>query len=970
MNDLRQIISHCRLIIGERSAISDADVNSAIDRIKLLYPDVDEVALKTKLAEIYSLRIEPYQILQGQDRRMFWLNNVKSDINWTFWERYKSYLITRESYAPEVVRRLDELTDKILDNTFNPQLSNVQICKKGLVVGQVQSGKTSNFTGLICKAADVGFNLIIVFAGILDDLRSQTQNRLDKGFLGFSTNDITNIRTSRDKIGVGFIDSSAIAHSLTTVISDFKVQTANAIIGVNFQTNDPILFVIKKNGRIMNNLYNWLQQKNKDAKSVLIIDDEADNASINTNKDDSAPTAINNNIRNILSLFKRSAYVGYTATPFANIFISPREEDDLFPRDFIINIPTPPNYIGPEKVFGTSIVPDKNNDDILPVVFSINDYHGFVPEKHKIDEAQDIRYDDIPESLKTAIKCFIVSCAIRIARNQGNEHNSMLIHISRFRAWQNRIRELVEQLFGYYKQEIEANDPAIMEEFRRILEENTPTYKSYKTITTEIQNSSFSEINKDIYIHLWQDIRPLLHKVVYKIEVKALNGSSGDSLTYDRHPDGYYVIAIGGNKLSRGLTLEGLSVSYFLRASKMYDTLMQMGRWFGYRPGYVDLCRLFTSSELNTWFRHITIASEELRAEFNYLAESGGTPDNYALKVRTNPGLLITSPLKMREAIDIQISWAGRLVETYALPRDRGSKNSNLIETDKFLSSLNAPENIGNDFFWRNIAPDRICNYFSKFKVAESMKKKVDLDLIVQYIQNLDRNYQELKSWRVVLINISDNKAKSKYTFSNGLSINCGFRTRSIDSGTDNDTYYIKKNHILGGQEEELIDLQKDNYRTTDKKLLDVALEVTRKRKALAKKKKELEKMNFIESERERIITEFDANWETLSETEKQSGWDKKYPAPEIVRQEFRPRTNPLLIIYPLNPKFSNVLDLEGNEIEGTTIYSLNDDPFIGFAISFPSSSNTDGIMYRSNRVAEFAETEDLFDSQDDNIYE
>jgi len=923
-------------MIGEKDVISDADLNSAINRVKLLFPDVDENILKTKLQDTYALRVEPWQILQGKERRVFWLNDFKANnlSSWSFWERYKSYLITHEELAPEVVRSTDELTDKILDNTFNPQLNNIQICKKGLVVGQVQSGKTSNFTGLICKAADAGFNLIIVFAGILDDLRSQTQNRLDKGFLGFSTNDIQNIRTSRDKIGVGFIDNTAIAHSLTTVISDFKVQTANAI-GVNFQTADPILFVIKKNGRIMNNLYNWLQQRNTDNKSVLIIDDEADNASINTNKEDFEPTAINRNIRNILSLFKRSAYVGYTATPFANIFISPREEDDLFPRDFIINIPTPPNYIGPEKIFGTSIIPDETNDDLLPIVFPINDYMNFVPEKHKIDDAQSRQYEDIPQSLKTAIKCFIVTCAIRIARNQESEHNSMLIHISRFKAWQNRIKELVEQLFNYYRQEIEAEDKSVLEEFRKILEENTPTYKSYKTITIETQQSSFSVINKDIYVHSWEEIKPLLHKAVKKIEVKALNGSSGDTLIYDRHLEGHSVIAIGGNKLSRGLTLYGLSVSYFLRASKMYDTLMQMGRWFGYRPGYVDLCRLFTSSELNNWFRHITIASEELRAEFSYLAESGGTPDNYALKVRTSPGLLITSPLKMREAIDVQVSWAGRLVETYALPRDRGSKNSNLVESDKFIVSLGSPERINNDFLWRNVNPKDICNYFSKFKIADSMKKKVDLDLIIQYIQNLDSNFGELKSWRVVLRNISDNKAKSVHTFSNGLTVNCGFRTRSVDSGFDNDTYYIKKNHILGGQEEEFIDLQEDYYGMSDRKLLDVALERT------IQLKRENNKL-----------------------------WDKKYPAPEIVRQEFRPRTTPLLIIYPLNPKYSNVLDSQGNEVEKTTIYNIDDSPFIGFAISFPSSSNTQGITYSVNRVAEFAETEDLFNLEDDNAYD
>lgn len=937
MNDIKQVISHCRLIIGEKSPVSDADIDSAILLIKKIYPDVNDDILKAKLAEIYTLRVEPYQILQKEERRAFWLNHFKSTshLSWKFWERYKSYLITNEGYAPEIVRRLDELTDKILDNTFNPQRIEIQVAKKGLVVGQVQSGKTANFTGLVCKAADAGFNLIIVFAGMLDDLRSQTQSRLDKGFLGFSTSDINNIRQSRDKIGVGYIDNSAIAHSLTTKLSDFKVSTVNAI-GVNFQTKEPILFVVKKNGRILNNLYNWLQKKNTDIKSVLVIDDEADNASINTRIAGDTPSTINKDIRNIISLFKRTAYVGYTATPFANIFISPREEDDLFPQDFIINIPTPPNYIGPEKIFGVSASPDET-DDLLPIVFPINDYQTFVPDKHKIGEETNISFDNIPESLKTAVKCFIVTCAIRIARGQGKEHNSMLVHISRFKAWQNHIKGLVEDLFNYYKQEIEAGDNDMMEEFRRVFEEDTAIYKSFKSITKEIQKDSFSAINQDIYIHSWKEIKPLLYEAVRKIEIKALNGSSGDSLAYERHPDGYSVIAIGGNKLSRGLTLQGLSVSYFLRASKMYDTLMQMGRWFGYRPGYVDLCRLFTSPELNKWFRQISIASDELREEFNYLSESGGTPSDYALKVRTSPGLLITSPLKMRDTTDIQVSWASRLVETYALPRDKGSKKSNLIETDKFLTSLgnsepiqiNGKENNGGNYLWRNVSPNSICNYLSNFRIAECMKKKVDFDLIAQYIQESYSNFGELSSWRVTLINISNKEAISKYTFSNNITVNCGFRTRSTDSGED-DIYFIKKNHILGSQTDEFVDLDND--------LKDRALKRT------------------IE----------------LKES-KDKTWTKKYPAPEIVRQEFRPRTNPLLIIYALNPEYSNVLDKQGNLIENKVVYSKTDEPFIGLAISFPNSSNTKGINYKINQVGEFAdlsETEDIFEQQDDNTYD
>ncbi|MDR2915539.1 MAG: Z1 domain-containing protein [Tannerella sp.] len=930
MSDNYQVaIEICQSIIGRKASVSDSEINDAVAKAKMIYSDVDVIKLKNDLLSMYSVKIDTFQILEGRERREPWLKDFKANqkSKWEFWTRYAEYLEKQKKFAPSVILQLDELTDRVLDKLFNPQRTEIQIAKKGLVVGQVQSGKTANYTGLICKAADAGFNLIIVLAGIHNNLRSQTQNRIDEGFLGFDTQyERAYTMNKTTKIGVGLIPGfeNAIANSYTTSLEkgDFTSRATNTA-GFNFNAPQPILLVVKKNASVLKRLYSWLNTQATDDKitnkSLLIIDDEADNASINTNIKDLDPTAINGNICKIISLFNRSAYVGYTATPFANIFI-PQNDDDLFPRDFIINIPAPTNYIGPEKVFGTSIIPDDTDNDLLPIVCPVKDSDFFVPKGHKKD-ADKPTFSDIPESLKTAVKCFIVTCAIRIARGQGSKHNSMLIHISRFQIWQNHIKELVEDLFNYYKHEIEANDPAIYEEFRRILEEDTANYNSYKTVTTKIQHSKHSEIDKNLTVHSWEEIKPLLYKAVQKIEVKSINGSSGDCLTYyDNEKTGISVIAIGGDKLSRGLTLEGLSVSYFLRASKMYDTLMQMGRWFGYRPGYVDLCRLFTSEELNEWFRHITIASEELRSDFDYLANINGTPEDYSLKVRNSPGQLqITSVSKMRYTKQIEVSWAGRLIETYQLPMDKGIKKRNLIATDNFLSSQGTPEQKGNNYLWRNVSPDDICDYLSKFKVADSLKK-VDLDLISNYIQNLVHE-GELTSWRVVLMNKKDS-TESKHTFSNGITVGCFDRNRAED--TDWNTYYIRKNHIVGNQKDEFIDL--------DNELLASALERTRQIKK---------------------------NWE-----------NKDYPAPEIVRQEFRPRTNPLLLIYPLNPVCSNVLDKQGNIQNGTISYNITDEPFIGFVISFPGSGKQYAISYTVNQIAEFAETENTFDNENDNMYD
>lgn len=924
---LNQAVRHCRLIIGEESTTTDAKIDQAIEMVKNLLgaDNIDTIRLKRELQTIYSTQIETFRILVGRERRQPWLNDFKANeqSEWKFWKRYKEYL-ENKGFAPRIIENLDILTDRILDNMFNPKLNDIVLDKKGLVVGQVQSGKTANYTGLICKAADAGFNFIIVLAGIHNNLRSQTQARLDEGFLGFDTQfERVYANNAQNKIGVGrsTLYPNLVAHSITTSEEkgDFTKRAAGI---VNFNTADPILLVIKKNVSVLRRLYSWLStQSNVNSKSVLVIDDEADNASINTNRAELNPTRINGLIRDIINIFNRTAYVGYTATPFANIFIA-QDDTDLFPRDFIINLPAPSNYIGPEKVFGTSLIPDENNDDILPIVFRVSDYSNFVPEGHKKDDDKP-SFSDLPESLKTAIKCFIVTCAIRIARGQGNKHNSMLIHLSRFQIWQNSIKEIVEQLFRYYKQEIEANDPDILEEFRCIFEEDTDNYTSYISTTNKILKSSFSNIDNDMQLHTWEEIKPLLNRAAQKIVVKSINGSSGDVIDYQQNDrTGISVIAIGGDKLSRGLTLEGLSVSYFLRASKMYDTLMQMGRWFGYRPGYVDLCRLFTSPELNEWFRHITLASEELRDEFNYMAESGQTPEQYALKVRQHDGVLqITAINKMRNTRQIEVSWAGKLRETYQLPMDKGLKQRNLVATQELINSLGTPENQRGNYLWKNVSPEDICTYFSAFNVAKSLKK-VNLELISNYIRNLVQQ-GELTSWRVVLMNKGN--AQKQFSFGRAINVGCFDRNRAKEIGDD--TYFIRKNHIVGNQTDEFIDLEDS--------VLNEALNKT-------------------------IITM----------REQGKDWNKPYPSPKIVREEFRSPTNPLLIIYPLNPVCANIY-INDLPKAGTIQYTEEDTPFIGFAIAFPHSNiPNNAVTYIVNRIAEFAETEDNFDNEDDNNYD
>ena len=946
--DIEKYIDFCRLYIGDRSSASDMKIDEAINQFNSMFPKVDKLEVKRRLLSLYTIPIAPYKtLLDTINPGAGWLSTSnfarKREIKWQFWNRYEKYLREVEKYPPGVIYQLDKVTNDILDNLYDPSIYDTNFSKKGLVVGQVQSGKTSNFTGLICKAVDAGFNVVIVFAGIFDDLRTQTQNRLEKCFLGFTTKDIEKIQdTDRIGIGVGTIDNTPIANALTTVVSDFKVATVNSL-GINFQTKEPLLLVVKKNGKILENLSKWLTTKDLDGKSVLFIDDEADNASVNTSKNATKASSINSKIRRLIALFRRNAYVGYTATPYANIFIDRKNQEDLFPRHFIINLATPPAYLSPEKIFGL----DTENDQPLPIVNIIKDYKDFVPDRHKLEDHTMLCYENIPDSLKYAIRCFILSCAVRCVRNQANKHNSMLIHLSRFQIWQNEIKVLINRLFLFYKNNILADDVQIYQQLQKDYEESyfcgsgnlKMEYKSFLQTTQEVINSNYSIIKAGIEQVSWDQVKKHLYHVVTKIEVKALNGASADILSYEEHKDdGFYVIAIGGDKLSRGLTLEGLTVSYFLRASKMYDTLMQMGRWFGYRPRYVDVCRLFISEEINYWFKNITIADNELREDFDYLWESNGSPQQFAMKVRTSPGLLITSPLKMFSTKDVQVSWASTLVETYSLKRTKKSIENNFNLTDSFLQGLgdrfkkNGKDDL-RGYLWIDISSEKVCEYIENFEIAETSRIKMNLEKMSQYIKSCVNEHGELRSWRVLLRNNQDkNQENVAYKFGNNiLSGICTNRTRVVDS--DVNIYNLKNYHLISGPKDEFIDIDIMNEDLSE--ALNETIRI----------KKELHQKNPNVKE-----------------------WNEKYPSPTLFRQRYRSPDNPLLIIYPLNPEKANHGINKENTPEAE-IFKCNDKPFIAFAIVFPNSKNTKGVKYKVNEVKDLVDTEINFENTNDNKY-
>lgn len=902
-----------RTLLPFTGSVTEKQIEEAINTVLLIpqFSSLDRELLIREIQSMYDVRMDEFKIIEARERRKKWVQDKKLEI-WgngkkTFWGRYRDYLHLYKNFPIDVLTKLDRLSDKILDNLFDPT-QNVIIDKRGLVVGQVQSGKTANYTGLICKAADSGFKLIIVLAGIHNNLRSQTQLRLDEGFLGFDTQHQRAFRQNNHFIGVGGIDQSVVAHSLTSSLEngDFTAGAANSL-GINFNTNEPIIAVVKKNSSVLKRLNQWLSSKATELddgrrvirnKSLLLIDDEADNASINTSSDDNSATKINGLIRDMLRLFDRSGYVGYTATPFANIFI-PLTEDDLFPRDFIVNLPAPSNYIGPDKVFGFEITDDDNeSENVLPIIRRVDDYLEIFPDKHKRNDSPP---SELPVSLHMAIKCFILTCTIRRVRGQNSAHNSMLIHVSRFIAWQHAIKDLVEGLFEYYRRGIEMNIPEIIEELRLAFEEdysydtaylNRSTnqketykeiYKSFVTTSQEILGGSLQNIDPHIQVHNWEGILPLLNEATSKIQVREINGGSADALNYFDHPNGLSVIAIGGDKLSRGLTLEGLSVSYYLRASKMYDTLMQMGRWFGYRPGYVDLCRLFISRELNEWFCHITLATQQLRDEFDYMSDvAGSTPDQFAVRVRTHPGVLqISASNKIRSAEEVRVSWSGRLVESYELSKDPEIINKNLKTTDRLILNLGSDFEKSNRYYlWRNKNISFVKEFLRGFETYENLKSAAPANLL-RFIE-LNEKYGELDNWAIAVMS----KFKGAKAYSIGeLNINLIMRSRDGDKGDD--LYYIRKSHIISPNDE----------------FVDLSIQ---------------------EMEEAKNLTE---NYWRKSDKK----GNPSYPNGEIVRNVIRKPNKPLLLIYFLDPL--------GAGLE-------NDIPIIGFAVSFPATDRDSSVTF------------------------
>ena len=647
-----------------------------------------------------------------------WLPSRRADLDFFFWNRYKKYLEEIKHWNPRVTATLDKVSDEIVDLLGDPQ-SKEPFQRRGLVLGDVQSGKTANYTAISNKAADTGYRIIIVLAGMMENLRQQTQSRLDAEFSGRKSEYYLDPKAEQgiknQPVGVGRYGVQKRIAAFTSVTKDFDINVLKSN-DLNLQSvSDPIVLVVKKNKRILNNLIKWLSNSRDNTTGkimlpMLLIDDEADNASVNTKSEDDSPAAINACIRQLLHEFNQASYLGITATPFANIFINPETEDemigdDLFPRDFIYSLAPPTNYIGADKIFGDTT--EEFSDVLIPLRREEMDL--FFPFTHK----KTLEVDALPPSMYEAIAYFLLFNAIRDLRGDYTEHRSMMIHVSRFTDVQNRIAEAVNEWLVQVKSDVQ-NYAALDDEKR----EQIASLRYLHKVWMKHQLEKISRTN-------WNDIcSNYLNRAIAPIAVRAVNQRTGaTSLDYFNHKeDGLRVIAVGGNSLSRGLTLEGLGVSYFYRKSQMYDTLLQMGRWFGYRPNYEDLFRIWMAEEAIDWYGYITRAANELKDEIAKMKLANQTPREFGLKVRQDPNSLIaTARNKMRSATQVSrpVTVSGKLLETPKLKANPEILKANEAAFKEFvdhLGSVGTRDFSVKPYYWRGVNKELVVQLLLDFE--------------------------------------------------------------------------------------------------------------------------------------------------------------------------------------------------------------------------------------------------------------
>ncbi|MCW1804351.1 Z1 domain-containing protein [Brachybacterium squillarum] len=661
-----------------------------------------------------------------------------------YWNRYRA-LLEKKDFDPDAITALDLATTEIVERLANP--SDLETWQtKGLVVGHVQSGKTANFTGVLAKAIDAGYKLVIVLTGTYENLRSQTQKRLDMELVGrenilqgqfqdylraeqelaaastpeesaaaqarldelagthdyASTGDIDwrdgkflETPTPLDRLGVPWItrltnnefDYRALKTGLDAL--DFQNNLPHPSLPLHHTDNLPRvnvrLAIMKKNSSVLKKLAADLAKIRTKLEDVptLIIDDEADQASINTKRtkglartsEEKERTAINGHISDMLRSLPRAQYVAYTATPFANVFVDMEDEHDVFPKDFILSLKASPDYMGARELH-----------DLEPPIDDTPEHSNRAAFHRPVPLDSD---DDRVAALREALDAFVLTGATKILREEQGfgkyRHHTMLVHESQSTGVHADTRHELEELWRRNAYGL----PTTKARLRELWEEDFTTV-------------SRARAEEGAPIPTFDQLWPYVGKALRRIEegaspVVLVNGSKDadyakPDIAFEKRS--VWKILVGGAKLSRGFTVEGLTVSVYTRVTLAADTLMQMGRWFGYRKGYRDLVRIYLGTrierrgvrggvDLYEAFTSIARDEEDFRTELDQYAgfDDDGSPralpiDVPPLVIQRMPWLKPTSPSKMHNS-EITSKGIGGRIQDFPLQARRGDGKGN-----------------------------------------------------------------------------------------------------------------------------------------------------------------------------------------------------------------------------------------------------------------------------------------------------
>lgn len=685
------------------------------------------------------------------------------------WIKLCGILKSSKGWSDEMVDNLNESSNSVVSKLANPNLED-SLHIKGLVLGYVQSGKTANYSAVITKALDAGYKFIIVLSGIHNNLRYQTEARLRQEIVGPSDDKADPI-TRMDKDG------------------DFDGKVAQSVNRTLGSKDGFGIAVLKKNATVLRKFNTWLSDAREEVLSdcrVLIIDDESDQASINTKKNPELDsTAINKQIKAIIKRFRIASYVGYTATPFANILIDSTIEDDLFPKDFIIALKKPVSYIGAEEIFGF-LNRDGEYSPGMPVVRSINQ----IDEIESIND-EDENLDELTSSMKLAIDTFILAGALRLSRGQ-RKHISMLFHCSHLNTEQSTLHNAIEDYVRDKKVAIKRQPDEELHQYHEL-------YKNDFKTTTESMGVSADNLKDH---ELISNLKLFLEKLKTILD----NSKSDHRLSFEND---FWGIVVGGNTLSRGLTIEGLTVSYFARSSKMYDTLMQMGRWFGYRPGYLDLKRIFITDQLKFHFYEMATSEISLRDELSIMAQNNESPISFRLRVRQHPGMKLTSSNKMRTAGYGPTSFSGRraLPDFIRLHDENVSKiNQNSVENllAKIKSQSYPVQQKNFKMFrtshtYRNIPKEIILQFLEDFYISEANTLGNKKDLVSYILSN-----NNLIDWSVSLLSLIEDGPRFKFKTGEEIILLDRSFSPEVIKNEDKDASYIRGLYL---PKDEMIDL-------------------------------------------------------------------------------------------------------------------------------------------------------------------